>query len=414
MAELYTPFMEQVGSTLGRGMMQREQNKLAQSAYMGDQDALGQLMGVNPELANKIQSGKATQQQNKLMAAQKSEDRGRKLSLENEKIIQGELDNIAKFDTYEEALPYFERRKEELRPVIGDVVDNIQFTPESFEQLKQIEGEGQPFGGTGMEAQVGNMLTRGVEDPEYRNTPEYARAYQLATEPKIVRTPTGDMLQQPNLPDMFKPPGAEANPNPLTADEVTTLENTPPPGKPKSAVIIPGTEKISVDQKAYNKDYVLLKKSYDSMQNYIDVLDDLGPEMSFGPINTKNAQRLESSYRRAMLDAKETNGLGVLNGPDMGIMRQFMGDPTGLMGQIKGRSSLLEGANQAMKQITDNFGTLNTMMEDTPVKIRDLKSKEQKKAPKINESGLTVTIEGKMYTFPSIEQLNAYKEAAGL
>jgi len=410
MAELYTPFMEQVGATLGRGMMQRDQNKLAQSAYMGDQDALGQLMGVNPELANKIQSGKATQQQNKLMAAQKSEDRTRKISGENQAILKDIFTNAVKFDTFEEAAAYADGETAKQRDILGDMPP---FTQEAYEQGKQIEGEGQPFGGTGMEAQVGNMLTRGVEDPEYRNTPEYARAYQLATEPKIVRTPTGDMLQQPNLPDMFKPPGAEANPNPLTADEVTTLENTPPPGKPKSAVIIPGTEKISVDQKAYNKDYVLLKKSYDSMQNYIDVLDDLGPEMSFGPINTKNAQRLESSYRRAMLDAKETNGLGVLNGPDMGIMRQFMGDPTGLMGQIKGRSSLLEGANQAMKQITDNFGTLNTMMEDTPVKIRGLKSKEQKKAPKINESNLTVTIEGKIHTFPSIEKLNAYKEAAG-
>jgi hypothetical protein len=258
------------------------------------------------------------------------------------------------------------------------------------------------------------MLVRGANDPPFRNTPEYAQAWQFANEPKIIRTPTGDILQQPELDPRFKAPGVEAQKEPIPIDQIKPSSKPPEeqPGEPKPLHLIPGTEKISVDQKAYNKDYVLLKKSFDSMQNYIDVLEELGPEMSVGPINTVSAQKLESAYRRAMLDAKDTNGLGVLNGPDMGIMRQFMGDPTGIMGQIKGKSSLLEGASQAMKQITDNFSSLNGMMIDTTVKIRELASKS--KAPKLNESDLSVTIDGKKSIFPSLEQFNAYKEAVGL
>ena len=159
MAELYTPFMEQVGSTLGRGMMQREQNKLAQSAYMGDQDALGQLMGVNPELANKIQSGKATQQQNKLMAAQKSEDRTRKISGENQKILQDIFTNAVKFETFEEASAYADGETAKQRDILGDMPP---FTQEAYEQGKQISGADKKTGMASAKTEIfadGSVLT---------------------------------------------------------------------------------------------------------------------------------------------------------------------------------------------------------------------------------------------------------------
>jgi hypothetical protein len=249
----------------------------------------------------------------------------------------------------------------------------IQFGQERLQKPTQGKADG-AFSGTGMSAQISNMLTKGTEDPGFRNTPAYARAYQLATEPKIVRTPTGDILMRPELPDVFQAPGGAAA---IKAEL---------PGAPKKSAVVAGTEKISVDQKSYNKDYILLKKSFDSMQNYVDVLTDLGPQMAVGPLNAADAQKINSAFSRAMLDAKETNNLGVLNGPDLEIMAKLMGDPTGVKGQIKGKEALLLGAGEAMKQITDNFSSLNDIMTDTQVKTKNLP--EQKNSLKLRAEAL--------------------------
>ena len=297
------------------------------------------------------------------------------------------------------------------------------YTPEDYAQSKTVYGEAPEessgaFAGKSEFAQVNNMLVRGATDTDFRNTPEYAAAWQAATEPKVVRTPTGDILQKPSIDKRFKPPGSNAFKEPIPIAEVESSSAPPEdqPGEPKSSIVIPGTEKISTDQKAYNKDYTLLKKSYDSMQNYIDILGELGPQMSVGPLNTKDTQTLESAYARAMLDAKETNGLGVLNGPDVGIIRKLMGDPTGFTGQIRGKDALLNGATEAMRQITDNFDSLNNVVGDTPVKTRILEKQGKKKLNALNEEDLSVTIDGERLVFPSLERYNAYKaavEAAG-
>ncbi|GAF86737.1 unnamed protein product, partial [marine sediment metagenome] len=261
------------------------------------------------------------------------------------------------------------------------------------------ESDAAAFAGTGMEAQVSNILTRGVDNPEFRSTPEYARAWQLANEPKIIRTPTGDVISRPEIPSIFKAPSAQDAT--LPADEITA-EAAPEgaPGEVKKSAIVPGTQKISADQKAYNKDYSVLKQSYDSMKNYIDVLEDLGPQMAIGPLNSVDTQKLESAYSRAMLDAKETNNLGVLNGPDLVIMGKLMGDPTGVAGQIKGKEALVAGGNEAMKQITDNFSALNNLFTDTPVAVKKLSSEKEGDKVSISDKSLTATIDGKKFQFP--------------
>ena len=62
MAQLYTPFLTQAGEAIGRGLEKRgirqqkeQQNRLAGSAYMGDPQAMQELMQVNPQLGAQIQ-----------------------------------------------------------------------------------------------------------------------------------------------------------------------------------------------------------------------------------------------------------------------------------------------------------------------------------------------------------------------
>jgi len=428
----YTPFLSQIGQTLGRGLeakglrqQKQAEQALVQSAYMGEPGALERLSSVNPQVANQIKREKVSGEQRKLQDTRY--EKGQERISEQDKLaalkelrgMEGEVQGqIANMD-YEQANAYMSKQIEMNKPLIdraGVDVESLKLTPEAYEQIKKINGAGgkeTPFAGTGMEAQVGNILSKGVDDPAYRNTPEYALAWKKINEPNIIRTPTGDIPMMPQIPEMFKPPGIEAQKEPIPKEQaLNEPTKTEEPGLPKQAYI-PGTEKISADQKTYNKDFTILKKSYDSMQNYIDILDELGPQMSIGPLNATDAQKLESAYSRAMLDAKETNNLGVLNGPDLGIMRKLMGDPIGITGQIKGKEALMTGAEESMKQITDNFSSLNEIMADSPVKTKEL-SPPKKVTPKINESDLSVTIDGKVYRFPDENSLNEYRKEAGL
>ncbi len=63
---LYTPFIERNIDKIANAINEGQQKKLAESAYMGDQAAMAQLSGVNPQLAQQIQQGKARDEQQKL------------------------------------------------------------------------------------------------------------------------------------------------------------------------------------------------------------------------------------------------------------------------------------------------------------------------------------------------------------
>jgi len=63
---LYTPFIERNIDKLANAINDGQQKKLAESAYMGDEAAMGQLAGLNPQLAQQIQQGKARDEQQKL------------------------------------------------------------------------------------------------------------------------------------------------------------------------------------------------------------------------------------------------------------------------------------------------------------------------------------------------------------
>lgn len=431
MPELYTTSFGNITRNVGSAYMgqakEAQMKELTKSAYMGDPQAMAELTAIHPQAARQIH---VSQRQQKVDALS-MEDRGRTQSTEKQDILSGILQEAAKLPTFAEAQSYAARETAARADVLGEVPPLAE---EAYNQVRKIGltkpaasdldiaktnkaqaeadalGDPSSFEGTGMDAQVSNILIKGTQDPEYLKSPEYARAWQLANEPKIVRTPQGDMILRPELPAGFKPPVGSAKA--MTPEEQSAAGlPAPQPGAPKVA-FIPGTEKLSVDQKAYNKDNLILQKSYSSMTNYQDVLKELGPQMSVGPLNAADTQKLKSAFNRAMLDAKETNNLGVLNGPDLTIMANFLGDPVGAGGIIQGKEALLIGADQALKQITDNQASLNSMVEGSTVKTKALSSGADKKGITANDANMSMTVNGKVWTFPDLESYNAAKAAA--
>jgi hypothetical protein len=94
---LYTPFVEKSVNTVIAGQQQKQQTDLAQSAYMGDPNALGQLYGINPQLAEKIKRQKQQDQQNQLAqqaSAQKQQQSVAKSDQDMSKYQRAEMEKV--------------------------------------------------------------------------------------------------------------------------------------------------------------------------------------------------------------------------------------------------------------------------------------------------------------------------------
>lgn len=149
---LYTPFMAQAGANLGNAYMQYQGNKrqsqqqnmmqdLTKRAYMGDQQAMAELSGINPQMAAQIQQSHRNVKQDKLAtdARQiKAQDRERDISTENQDILSGILQEAAKLPTFEEASAYANRETAARADVLGQIPP---LSEEAYNQVRQIQSE---------------------------------------------------------------------------------------------------------------------------------------------------------------------------------------------------------------------------------------------------------------------------------
>ena len=204
--------MSQAGKTIGDAYTRKTQNKLYSDAYMGNPGAMEKLMQANPAMANQLQQQKQQAEQLKLQQSAKQEAGMKKLFTDNKEIIDQVVEDVAKFETFEEAQGYFDRKKEEHRPIFGNMLDNVQLTEQMWQESKTVHGDkgsSAAFEGKGMPAQVSSALVRGAEDPAFRNTAEYARAWDVANKPQIIDTEEGRIPLYPKINPIFKAPGAE-------------------------------------------------------------------------------------------------------------------------------------------------------------------------------------------------------------
>jgi len=142
MAQYYTPFLSQAGQAIGRGLEARglrqqkqQQDALAGSAYMGDPKAMDELMQVNPELGAKIQASAA---QRKQAEEQKSLQKRTQFTKEYNDIME----NIAKFDSFEDAKKYADSRipaiAQNYPEIMAQVGEDEVFDEEDFNLAKKL------------------------------------------------------------------------------------------------------------------------------------------------------------------------------------------------------------------------------------------------------------------------------------
>jgi len=232
-------------------------------------------------------------------------------------------------------------------------VSRIPFGAKSKVAVAQelsLKGAGDGDFGGSIEGKAASFLIKGVKEPSFRKTPEYARAYDFATQPKqevYVDQETGETkvrLVKPNLNPIFLPPtlgGAE----PVKPTEPTKLSDATPAkpvgptvsggeGAQTDVVTKPGAGTITPTEASKYREQVL---ALDDLTNALDALqkdvEQNGLQvLSVGEEGGKQA----STYNQLLIKMKEAANLGALTGPDMGLMVKTLGDPTKFMTAIKG------------------------------------------------------------------------------
>ena len=125
----YTPFIERNVDKMAGAIQQKQTGDLSSSAYMGDEQALQQLYGVNPQLAERIQMKKQQEAQNKLAQAGQQQ----KAMQEKQKAVMG-IAKQAITMPFEQAQAFAAEQAQALG------IDAPPLTQEHYDQFKKVFG----------------------------------------------------------------------------------------------------------------------------------------------------------------------------------------------------------------------------------------------------------------------------------
>jgi hypothetical protein len=244
-------------------------------------------------------------------------------------------------------------------------------------------GAGGPFEGTG-DGQYWNVLMTG--DP---STPVYAAAYHHLTKPQYIQVSDPNNPEilvtkeiRPQLPPnirvpTYTPPGASgappADPNAPPADPNAPQPPPVPPPAPAPAPAVAGapaaTEipetargpgQTAQDKQRLQAAEVNYAKITEAVRQYRDVIKRTGASTysAVTPFPTEAATEMNTAYNNVALLAKgeELYNLGVLNGPDLEIIRRTLADPSTIKGTLMSQKELTG-------QIDKVMGILDKAME---------------------------------------------------
>lgn len=99
---------------------------------------------------------------------------------------------------------------------LSDLDPEALLQPLMANAFKPKEEAGGPFAGTSMDAQIGNILVAGEQNPALKQTPQYKFAVAQYTQPRITMGPDGRVVTvQPTLPNFGGSQMPQVAPSPL-------------------------------------------------------------------------------------------------------------------------------------------------------------------------------------------------------
>ena len=115
-------------------------------------------------------------------------------------------------------------------------------------------------------------------------------------------------------------------------------------------VMLKPQEALKINKELVSSDaYKTIRKGQDSLQYLLDFEKDFG-DYGLQTIPGSKKGALKSSYQTTILNLKEFFNLGVLNGPDIEVLKGILPDPsTGFFKKFRGRSSAVSEGIKTMK-----------------------------------------------------------------
>jgi hypothetical protein len=262
--------------------------------------------------------------------------RGDKNFVENtiqlQQMRKSEKKEEEKEKAWEKALKNLEGRVD---PSLMQLAEVVGYEEGATLVAKGLE-EPQPFEGTGLTNQYLNILEKGKNDPDLRRTTQYRIAYNNLTTPKT-ETYLNEFGQQVRreIPSVAQP---GVYPPPISLDAPTVK----PDAIPEPVTLSKPTDEETVLQISPERRKEL-QTQLDTSQNVLERLDSLDKvidtyDPGFFTVGTERAE-VGSSYNDLLLVLKDYARLGVLAGPDLDLLNNWVGDPMGFWQNV-----LYEGA----------------------------------------------------------------------
>ena len=253
-------------------------------------------------------------------------------TLQFKEMQEGKKKEKEQKEAWEKALKNLEGRVD---PGLMQLAEVVGYEEGATLVAKGLE-EPQPFEGTGLTNQYLNILEKGKNDPDLRRTTQYRIAYNNLTTPKT-ETYLNEFGQQVRreIPSVAQP---GVYPPPISLDAPTVKPDAIPepviPSKPTDEETV---LQISPERRKE------LQTQLDTSQNVLERLDSLDKvidtyDPGFFTVGTERAE-VGSSYNDLLLVLKDYARLGVLAGPDLDLLNNWVGDPMGFWQNV-----LYEGA----------------------------------------------------------------------
>ena len=196
--------------------------------------------------------------------------------------------------------------------------------------------------GTSSTAQHINYLMRNKDNP---NEPMYAFHYNQLARDRTIETPQGTINIPANPLEGFpKPPGFN------------------PPKKVESKILRDTRSGINNYVNAYN--------------NFYNTLNELGVKAT---LSSDDAAALESTRKVLMVVVKDLLDLGVLAGPDMGLLEAIIPDTAGAVALWRGKRGISRQLEAGIKPLLEshienfekNFQTTYDMAKPTVIRVEE-------------------------------------------
>lgn len=245
------------------------------------------------------------------------------------------------------------------------VFDNATRNPVGLIPVPKPKEPGSgPFAGTGMDQQAMNILLRG--DPA---SPEYALAYSHLSKARTTIDDQGRpvTIQPMDLSAVRRPSGSapppQAGGGAMPPVDTQSPGSAPSPAAPGggATTVLPGGGTVTVGEPVAPKgpsgtEMAKLRAARSEVQKITDAAEKFREEWKKASVAEKarammgGTTPLNSAYNNFALLLKGESGynLGVLNGPDLEIIRRAIPDPSTLRGNI---STLDSDMNSAVDQV---------------------------------------------------------------